>query len=290
MDSNLREFIDNWHLFRNRVVFLLGAGASYGALSSKGKRLPSGYELRNRIWQDLKQRPGQELNAEELKLMPLEHAAAIVESKTGRPELVRYLTDEFTCDLPMWQHLILPAFRPQAILTTNYDELVELGYRAAKGPLLDVICDDRKPTLNHLPLFKPHGSLSHSSQPIGQGGLVITQFDYFEFIDRYRGMLSQAMTGFGAACVVAVGYSFSDMDIGAELFRLRHSTPGTPWYAVFPRADEHVRKMYTRKLQIEQIDATFEDFLVQLDDAVDFIPAPHKFTRKPSLQAAGVIQ
>lgn len=290
MDSNLKEFIDNWHLFRDRVVFLLGAGASYGAMSSAREPLPSGYELRNRLWQALKVRPGEAFDPAELKLMPLEHAAAIVESKAGRQELVRYLTDQFTCERPLWQHLVLPEFRAKALLTTNYDELVELGYRAHNSQQLDVICDDRHPTRGHVPLYKPHGSLSHSGQSIGCGGLVITQFDYFRFIEQYRGMLRQAMTGFNAACVVAVGYSFSDMDIGAELFRLRHSTPGTPWYAIFPRADEQVRKMYSRELRIEQIDATFEDFLVQLDDAVDFISEPFKFERKSDLQRRALIQ
>ena len=289
MDVNMREFIDNWPLFKDRIVLLLGAGASYGALSRHGRPLPNGYELRNLLWAKLKHAGPKPFDPEELKLMPLEHAAAIIESKVGRPTLVQEMTAIFDCEKPMWQHAALPHLQPKAVLTTNYDELVELGFKHHSG-LADVICDDREPMPGRVPLFKPHGSLSHANQPIGRGGLVITQFDYFNFIESYRGMLARAMTGFNASCVVAIGYSFSDMDIGATLYGLRAATEGTPWYAVFPRADPQVRKMYARNLRIEQIDATCEGFLRQLDEAVDFIPGALKAGRIPELRAAGEIQ
>jgi hypothetical protein len=54
---------------------------------------------------------------------------------------------------------------------------------------LDVICRDRTPVPGQSVLYKPHGSLSHANQPVGKGGLVITQFDYLEMISDYREML-----------------------------------------------------------------------------------------------------
>jgi hypothetical protein len=54
---------------------------------------------------------------------------------------------------------------------------------------LDVICRDRAPVPGQSVLYKPHGSLSHANQPVGKGGLVITQFDYLEMISDYREML-----------------------------------------------------------------------------------------------------
>ena len=289
MDGNLKELIDNWPHVGDRIVLMLGAGASYGAVNEHAIGLPNGYELRNRLWNDLKHSGANPFDPEELKLMPLEHAAAIIEAKVGRAILAKELKRHFKCDKPTWQHLVLPHLNPKAILTTNYDELVELGY-AHSGRTVDVICDDRLPVEGQLPLYKPHGSLSHANQRIGKGGLVITQFDYFEFIDRYRGMLGQAMTGFNAECVISIGYSFSDMDIGAELFRLRHKNDGTPWYAVFPRDDEHVRKMYTREMKIEQVNATFAAFMKTLDEAIDFIPRHLKFDKIAQLRSDGIIQ
>jgi hypothetical protein len=79
------------------------------------------------------------------------------------------------------------------------------------------------------------------------------------------------MTGFNSACVLIIGYSFGDMDIGAELYSLRKESRGIPWYAIFPRNDPQVRKMYSNRFEIEQIDLPFEEFLRQLDARVGFI-------------------
>ena len=63
----------------------------------------------------------------------------------------------------------------------------------------------------------------------GVSGLVITQFDYFEMIADYRSMLRSAMTGFDNSCVLVVGYSFGDMEIGAQLYSMRKQNSGIPW-------------------------------------------------------------
>jgi len=153
-----------------------------------------------------------------------------------------------------------------------------------------MICGDRTPVQGRTVLYKPHGSLSHANQPIGKGGLVITQFDYLEMIADYRSMLRKAMTGFDTACVLLVGYSFGDMDIGAELYALRKQNSGIPWYAIFPRDDAQVRRMYSKRFSIEQINRTFETFLAELDSHVDLIPARFKFAKKGELRASGIIQ
>jgi hypothetical protein len=75
---------------------------------------------------------------------------------------------------------------------------------------LDVICRDRAPVPGQSVLYKPHGSLSHANQPVGKGGLVITQFDYLEMISDYREMLRRSMTDFGGTCVLVIGYSFGE--------------------------------------------------------------------------------
>ena len=48
--------------------------------------------------------------------------------------------------------------------------------------------------------------------------------------------------------------------------------------------------MYSRRFKIEQINSTLEEFLAELDDRVNFIPADMKLARKADLQTAGVIQ
>jgi hypothetical protein len=84
--------------------------------------------------------------------------------------------------------------------------------------------------------------------------------------------------------------NYDDLAIGAELFSLRKQNSGIPWYAIFPREDAQVRRMYSRHFAIEQINRTLEDFLTELDARVNFIPPSFKFTCKHHLQKAGAIQ
>lgn len=288
-DDNMDEFASNWDTFRDRLVVFLGAGASIGAKNTSGDPLPSAYDLRNSLWQRFKQPHGTTLDPADLKLMSLEHASAIIEQKVGRDTIAEFLMKVFDCDRPLWSHVALPYLRPKAVFTTNYDQLIELGYKHSTV-VPDVICDDRRPTSGQLPLYKPHGSLSHGNQAVGRGGLVITQFDYFEMIAEYRKMLEKTINTFGRSCVLVIGYSFGDMDIGSELYRLRKQTAGTPWYAVFPRADPQVRGMYSGRLGIRQIARTFEDFMTDLDERVGFLPEGVNRGKKDSMQAAGIIQ
>ncbi|MCJ7997489.1 SIR2 family protein [Rhizobium cremeum] len=289
-DDNMDDLVDNWPSFQKRVTVFLGAGASIGALNQAGRALPNAYQLRNDLWEKYKWRADDgNFDPSTLRLMSLEHAAAIIEAKTGRTVLGEYLQDAFHCSKPLWQHLALPYLNPASLFTTNYDQLIELGY-AGSGKVLDVICSNRSPMAGQTALFKPHGSLSHINQPVGQGGLVITQFDYLEMIADYRKMLQNAMTGFSSTCVLIIGYSFGDMDIGSELYALRKKNDGIPWYAIFPRADKEVRRMYSRRFGIEQINRTFESFLADLDARIDFLPSKLKHAQKNVLEASDLIQ
>lgn len=289
VDENFEEFVLNWQRFRDRLVVFLGAGASIGAVNKNGADLPNAYDLRNAMWEEFKADRTRSFDPAELKLMSLEHAAAIIETSTGRDEVDKFLLDRFTCEKPMWQHLVLPYLKPLSIFTTNYDEMVELGYKH-HGPVPDVICDGKEPPAGRHAIYKPHGSLGHSNRTVGKGGLVITQFDYFSMIAEYRKMLKTSLAPLGETCVIIAGYSFGDMDIGAELYALRKENSGTPWYAVFPRTDPQVRQMYSQRLNIRQIGMTLEGFLSELDKRVGFIPAEHKHSKRGRLVTQGIIQ
>ncbi|BCG76014.1 hypothetical protein MesoLj113a_71720 [Mesorhizobium sp. 113-1-2] len=290
IDDNFEDFVSNWDLFRGRLTIFLGAGASIGAKNKLGEDLPNAYALRNTLWQRFKHDGSTAFDPESLKLMSLEHAAAIIETKTGRTPMSEFLVEHFTCFLPLWQHVALANLGARSIFTTNYDELVELGYKSSSSLPPDIIYDDRQALSGRMPLYKPHGSLTYAHEPVGKGGLVITQFDYFEMISSYRKMISKAMGGFENSCVLLIGYSFSDMDIGAELYSIRQKNRGIPWYTVFPRDDHQVRKMYSNRLFINQINMDFEQFMTKLDNRVNFLPPELKNSRIKKLRAAGRIQ
>jgi hypothetical protein len=84
-DSNFEEFVSNWDDFCNRLVVFLGAGASIGANNAVGRPLPGAYDLRNELWTKFKLNDTTKpFDPQTLRLMTLEHAAAIIEAKSGR--------------------------------------------------------------------------------------------------------------------------------------------------------------------------------------------------------------
>ena len=294
-DENLRNFVDNWPRFRNNLTVFLGAGASVGARNADGVPLPAAIGLRDELWRnfmcDAAGRAA--FGPHTLGMMTLEHAAALVEARSGRGALRDDLVSRFRTDRPLWHHTALPHLGPKAMFTVNYDELVEQGWRAHAGALSRDLGLRHRPgagPAGKVPLFKPHGTLETADQPIGEGGLVITMFDYYRMIGDYQAMLQDFLASLSRTCVLFVGYAFMDMDIGAEIYSIRKKNTDVPWYAVFPRDDADVRNMYFQQFGIRQINRTAHNFFADLDDAVDFLPANWKLDQLDALGDRDVIQ
>ncbi|MGA3240997.1 MAG: SIR2 family protein [Bryobacteraceae bacterium] len=283
-DPQFANLLMNWSHYRQRLVVFLGAGASVGARSkTNGYPLPTAFSLRNLIWRAFMCDAPDMFKPEDIQLVSLEHAAALAERCVGRAALLELLAGVFHVEAPLWQHAVLPFLQPSAIFSPNYDSLIEDGWRlhsSAEGiaRLRPYYRDERPDTTPHVPLYKPHGTLERLTEPIGDGGIVITQFDYIKMLRYRREAPDRCLGNTENACVVFIGYSFQDLDIAASLYAIRNPQEKRtiPWYAVFPRNDENVRAMYDERYGIRQINRTFFNFLVELDDAVNFIPEPWK--------------
>jgi hypothetical protein len=289
-DQNLQNFLDNWESYKDRLSIFLGAGASVGALNADEEYVPTAAILRDELWARFMSRPGEKTD---LGAMSLEHACALIEAKVGWRILREHTVKRFNCRLPLWQHCILPLLSPKAIFTTNYDNLIELGWARQFGKLgirnyALTFRADGASHLDNIPLFKPHGTVEQSKAKILEGGLVLSLFDYFEVIANYQEMLRKFLQNFSGRCVIFVGYSFMDMDIGAEIYRMRKNDKGVHWYAVFPRDDSDVRSMYQDQFAIKQINRTFFDFLTDLDAEKNFIPSEWKVDRIPILKGSSI--
>jgi hypothetical protein len=294
-DSNLDNFICNWGRFQNKLTVFLGAGASVGARNRDGEPMPAAIGLRDELWRafmcDAAGRAA--FTSDLLGMMSLEHAAALVEARAGRGELRDHVVQRFRTERPLWHHTILPLLGPKAMFTVNYDELVEQGWRAHAGqPPKELVLRHRPDghPADKVPLFKPHGTLDVANERIGHGGLVITMFDYYQMIGDYQAMLEKFLADLSQRCVLFIGYAFMDMDIGAEIWRLRQRNKDIPWYAVFPRGDPDVKRMFEEKFGIRQINRTAHNFIADLDEAVDFIHPAWKLDQLQELQAKGLIQ
>lgn len=295
-DENLENFIRNWPHYRNDLTIFLGAGASVGARNVNDDQLPAAIGLRDEIWRKFMCNDAEraDFGPQTLGMMSLEHAAALVEVRCGRKALRDHLVNRFKTPLPLWHHAALPLLGPKAMFTVNYDELIEQGWRAHAGSLFPndyVLRHGPKPAVSgKVPLFKPHGTLDVSDEPIGSGGLVITMFDYYQMIGDHQAMIEQFLENLSRTCVLFIGYAFMDMDIGAEIYRIRSRNQDVPWYAVFPRDDADVRNMYRQRFGIRQINRTAHNFVADLDQAVNFLPTRWKVDQLDALQDGGLIQ
>jgi hypothetical protein len=275
-DDNFENFIDNWPHYRNHLIVFLGAGASIGAVSAdSGEPLPTAIGLRDALWSRFMLNPAQQQNPPHLGLMSLEHATALIEAKVGRGPLTEDIGKRFQVTEPLWPHAALPFLAPRAVYTTNYDELIELGWQrhSPRSPIVPVFADAQlRISTDRIPLFKPHGTAQHAAANVGDGGIVLTQFDYFAMLQARRGMLETFLDKMSASCVVFIGYSFQDMDIASRLHELRRRDRDRHWYAVFPRNDANVRTMYLQQYGIRQINRTFADFMAEVGQRLQLIP------------------
>lgn len=274
-DDNLENFLQNWEHYKDRLMIFLGAGASIGAKDQLGRPLPTAIVLRNELWCKFMLSADERIDPSELGLLSLEHAAALIESKVGRGPLVEYIGQRFTIDAPLWPHSVLPFFKPRALYTTNYDELIEEGWRLGPDPRRPwQIYDERqiKAKQGPIPVYKPHGTAELVRGRVGEGGVVITQFDYFEMLESKRKMLRSFLEEMQGNCIIFIGYSFQDMDVASILHSMRQENSERHWYAVFPRSDPNVRKMYEREYGIRQINRTFVDFVAEVGQRLKIVP------------------
>lgn len=295
-DDNLESFINNWERYSKRLIIFLGAGASVGAVNKDGHKIPQAYELRNEIFREfmLRSQEREDYDFKNLGLMSLEQVSALAVARCGRTTLEEFVAQRFVIQQPLWQHAVLPFLNPLAVFTTNYDNLIELGWQlhpSTSGIKSLVPHFTRTSRLNEsfIPLYKSHGSVQFPHDKVGEGGLVLTQFDYFEMIPHRKEMLDQFISDFNQHCVVFIGYSFQDVDIGARIYEIRKDRRGKNWYAVFPRNNADVRKMFLEEYKVLQITRRFHDFMADLDDEVNFIPDEWKFKQIGELARQGLI-
>lgn len=285
-DGNFENFVSNWEHYRERLIVFLGAGASVGARNRSGSPLPTAFHLRNSLWEHFMTPQGETFDPKRLGLMSLEHAAALIERHSGREALLDHVVKCFQVEAPLWQHAVLRYLKPSAMFTTNYDNLVEKGWRLRPnheeiGDLRLYYRDEDPDNGDSIRFYKPHGTIDRAKQPVSEGGLVLTQFDYLEMLNPRRAVLRRFLQNLNSACVLFIGYSFQDLDIAAELFVMRNPVQKRtiPWYAVFPRNDQNVRAMYDERYGIRQINRNFLDFVADLDDRKGFIPEEWKYSR-----------
>ena len=255
----------------NAVLFL-GSGASVGAIHPKSEAIPSGLSLRDKLC-------AQFLGGK-LTDRPLSHVAQLCENEEGRRVVQSFIREIFVEYKPAPFHLNIPRFRWHAIVTTNYDLIVERAYEQQRKSLQELVLFykdnmlvdiESKKHQNPLQFLKLHGCISKAEDE--SAPLILTTEQYTRF-KHSRARLFNRLQDWGHEFpLLFCGYSVSDPNIQTVLFDLFDDSIQRPNYYVVQPKIEEVEKRYWQKHRVVPIESNFEDFLERLDNA---IPLQHR--------------
>lgn len=250
-----------------RAILFLGAGASQNAKHPAGEQMPEGDDLRALICD--------KYLGGKLKQKPLPAVAAMAASEAGLSEFQSYIRELFLPFEPADFHLLIPKFRWRAIVTTNFDLVIEKTYEHAQTPLQNLVKTvkdgDNFDTRLHkvtdpVGFYKLHGCIEFYTDPdipliLGNEQYASYETNRIRFYNRFRDL--------GYECpVIFVGYSISDPHIQRILFDLtdpRIMRP--PFYLVSPQIDD-IEARYWSGHRVFTIDATLEEFLSTIDQNI----------------------
>jgi len=199
-ETHLREILEK--IKEGKVVLFLGAGASFGAGA------PGADALSGMIKQEFP-KVGQDLNN------LLDICQDVVDSPPyNKEQLEDFVTGKLDSLKPTKSHQQMTKYDWSAIFTTNYDNLIEVGYQLASQPLkrcyplrkADFSINLTNRSVVHL--FKIMGCISQRGQM--DGCPILTRSDYNSAIKRRQKYLSYLFDFLKDGTVVFIGYSGRD--------------------------------------------------------------------------------
>jgi hypothetical protein len=136
---------------------------------------------------------------------------------------------------PNNRHSLIAALPFDAIITTNYDKLIETAY-ARIGPIPPVYCYDNSPdviaslAVNKFFILKAHGDIDRKNT------IILTASDYRNMVYRQPGYRAALNAMFITKTILFIGYSLGDTDINLVLETVSESfsAKGTRHYALLP--------------------------------------------------------
>ena len=246
------------------VVLFLGAGATKGAIHPEGKSSPSGAELANLIVD--------EFLDETYRNMTLASVAEYAISESSLFSVQKFISNIFSKFEPSEEsHMLIPKYRWKAIVTTNYDTIIEKSYNNSKSnvqTLAKFIEDGQSidraiQSPKDLPYFKLHGCINEANNANIPFILTIDQYVTHK-LHRER-LFSKVLDLAGNYPILFVGHSLEDPDIRAILLSLDKEIANRERsYIIIPSAKEAQKRFWEGK-KISVIESTFSNFMKELE-------------------------
>lgn len=246
-----------------RAILFLGAGASWGATHPTSLKIPTGEQLRDLICDRFLQG--------RLKERSLAAVAEFAANERDLRTVQQYIRDLFEPFGPAEFHKILPTFNWRAIISTNYDKVIEKAYDydGAQQDLVKFVKNGTdfdqqvRSVTNPLPFLKIHGCIDYYSDDAVPLVLGTEQYTKYE---KNRTRLYDFIRGWGYEYpIIFVGYKIEDSHIQKILFDLTDGSIVRPqFFTISPNFDEMEIRYWASK-RVTCVPTTFQRFLEQLD-------------------------
>lgn len=262
METRLSPWLEE-KVRNGEAILFLGAGATRGALGPRGEKPLSGNELRDVL--------ADRFLGGALKDKPLAQVAEYAKAESSLVDVQTTIYELFEPLKPAQCHLLIPSFRWYAIVTTNYDFVVERAYAAAPDRLqqLSAIIRDENQlgsTLRNfqaVPYLKLHGCLSTINDP--KLPLILASEEYAKFREGRTRLFSYFQDWGRENPIIFCGYNVADPNIQQILFDLSDLGIRRPEYAVVSPGLTEFDARYWQGRRFLPVKSTFEDFIRDLD-------------------------
>lgn len=250
-------------ILRGEAILFLGAGAAHGSVGAKGEEALSGDQLRDKL--------SDRFLGGSLKSKSLAHVAEFAKSESSLFEVQRFVSDLFEPLFPASFHKLIPQFRWHAILTTNYDHVVERAYQSSKAPaqILGRIVRDGDnfgeviSSIKKVPFLKLHGCLSVIND--AELPLILSTEEYAKFRKNRNRLFRQFEDWSREYPIIFCGYDLSDPNVQQILYDIGDSSINrAPFLMVRPNLSG-LDHRYWQSRRVIPISQTFEEFICGLD-------------------------
>lgn len=248
------------------AILFLGAGATYGATGSKGEKTLNGLALRDSI--------AEKFLGGKHKDKPLARVSEFAKYESTLFDVQNHIKSIFNPLHPAKFHELITQFRWFAIVTTNYDLVVERAYEKSVSALqhLEPIIKNGDNFSNvirdntALPYLKLHGCLTTINDE--HLPLILASEEYAKFQKNRDRLFKHFADWARERPVIFVGYDISDPNIQQILFDLTDLGVHRPPYVLVDPSLDSIATRYWQAHRFITIPSTFEQFLNQLDATI----------------------